>query len=164
MKCKFLQLSEVVTQINAFLDTEPEFSKTPSFEVFYTIPNPDYSRESGGYRDLLDLYIGERYASVKLHDVEHLIEYDLRFLPWRGGFDFHIWIDGSRLLFDNKTDQTINSPYLSTEEEYFQNSTIQDMRGVDLETIISTYKLQERMYTYFGIVPVPFEGYEYGKT
>lgn len=156
-KLKLVTLSELVQRMNEFFDTNPEFHKTPSCEVNLKVSNPDFDRDNGGYDDLIIIFACERYIRFKLRDSKNLIEYDLSCLPWRGGFNLNIWYDGKTSHIDRSSNQAINAQYLSTEEEYFQASTVLDYRGVTLGTIKEIVKLQDRMYNYFGLVPVPFE-------
>lgn len=158
IKLKLVQLAELVEHINAFFDTNPEFNMPRTCELHLKVPNPDFDRDNGGYDDLIDIFACERYIRFKLRDSKNLIEYDISFMPWSDSFIFNIWYDGPTYNIDRSSNQMVISKYLSTEESYFQQSTIYDFRGVTLETIKDVYMLQKRMYNYFGLVPVPYEG------
>lgn len=157
IKLKLVKLSELVEFINEYFDTNPKFHKTPSHEVNLAVTNPDYDRDVGGYSESLTLFAYERYIRVKVRDCENLIEYDLSFLPWMGGFNLNIWYDTKTSHIDRNSHQAIKSKYYSTEEEYFQASTLYDFREITLETNKEVAKLQDRMYNYFGIVPVEID-------
>lgn len=155
MKIKLKTLAEIIALMNEYLDSEPKFSRTPSMEVhLQDAPNPDYNREEGGYDELVDIFACERYIRFKLRDPDLMIEHDISFLPWCDSFTYQIWYDGSTKNIDRSTNQAFNSMYMRTEEEYFQESTVKDFKGVDLATFLEVEKLHNRLYNYFGIIPI----------
>lgn len=156
MKTKLLTLMEIVQAGNEFLDTNPEFHKERPEELFLRIENPDKNPERS-YDDIIDIFVCERYARFKLRDPINLIEYDLSFLPWYDGFNLNIWYDGSINHIDRTVNQAIKTNYISSEEEYFQESTLTDYKGVNLQTIIEVKKLHDRMFNYFQFIPVEVE-------
>ena len=159
MKTKLKTLAEIIVLMNEYLDSEPAFSRTPSMEVHLRDAyNPDYNREEGGYDELIEIFACERYIRFKLRDPHLMVEHDISFLPWCDSYDYKIWYDGSTKNIDRSTNQAFRTPYIRSEEEFFQMSTVKDLKGVELDTFLEVEKLHNRLYNYFNIVPTAYEG------
>jgi|AGFT01.1.fsa_nt_gi hypothetical protein len=147
---KVLTLMEVVAKAHEYLNSKPELETKGYNDVYYTdsVPNP----KGQGYDSCIEVYVGERFAQIKVRDSDLLVEYQLCMTPWKPGFHIKYWYDG---IGKNPWEGNMNLgfKYNMTEEQYFQESTVHDFKGLTLEDIEEVQKLQNRFFQYVNITP-----------
>lgn len=139
-------LSDIVKQSNEYLDTKPigVYGNVDNC-VYSSVPNPTGLI----YNDLIDVFVYSQYAQIKFRDPDICVEYQLSMLYWKNGFNWNTWADDK----NGFTTKLLSFPYIRTDEEYFQLSTINDTSTISLDDIINVKKLMYRFYNYFKIVP-----------
>lgn len=152
MMSKLLTLPEVLKEFNNYLDSNPPFENHSNGNISAFLKNSSIFK---GYDDIVEVFGCDRYMRIKLRNPEILVEYQLDMMPWSNGFNFKCWHDGSdsECPWTPKTNPNRSSFYIETEEEYFQLSTVKNLKDLTLETITSVKKLQDRLFEYYNIVP-----------
>lgn len=144
---RFLTLSDVIKEANDYLDSKPVFNDNAKDTRTSFVPN----LINTAYANIIDVFVCPRYAIFKFRDVENLVEYQLSVLPWRSGFSFMSWDDS--YIDDGEDMRHLSMGFITSEEQFFQESLKRDLSWVELVDVINAKKLHDRIFEYYGITP-----------